>query len=177
MQNRFAWFSFLVCVAGIAALVLAASVGTLGQAPAAPESAKAAPTFEVKFDHATISVADVEAEANWYIRYLGFRAPTPPAGGRAPQGGAKRTGARLSIPGFQLSLVQYEGSQRAKTPSNALQQQGIAYLAFSVSDLDAALNSIKAAGIETTPSHNPQGKVVGFMFHDPEGNQLEFFTY
>jgi catechol 2,3-dioxygenase-like lactoylglutathione lyase family enzyme len=160
-----------------AALVLAASAGLLGQAPVAPESAKATPAFKVQFDHATISVADVEAEASWYIRYLGFSASTPPSGGKAPQGGAKRRGARLTIPGFQLNLVQYEGSRHPQTPTKALQQQSIACLAFSVSDLDAAVSSIKAAGIETTPSHNPQGKVVGFMFHDPEGNQLEFFTY
>ena len=159
-------------IAGLTVLLVASLGSASGQisAPGAENSAATLP-YTVHFDHATISVADLDAEANWYMQKLGFTL-TPP-----PQGVAMPNSRRLDMPGFRLDLIRAEGSQRPKSPDDALLQQGIAYLAFSVSDLNAALQAIKAAGIETRPTHTPQGRVVGFTFHDPEGNQLEFFGH
>ena len=160
-------------IAGFAALSIVASGSMLGQAgsASAPENAANVLPYAVHFDHATISVAGLDAEAAWYVHKLGLTL-TPP-----PQGVSMPNSRRLDMPGFRLDLIRTEGSERPKTPANALLQQGIAYLAFSVSDLHAALQAIKGAGIETEPSHSPQGKVVGFIFHDPEGNQIEFFGH
>ena len=161
-------------IAGAAAIMLVTSIATLGQeaAPAsAPDGAKARAVLSLQMNHASISVADIEKEANWYITTLGYS--FAPGQGIAKMGG-KMQGTRLVIPGFQLDLIQYAGSQRPPKPEPIFMQQGYFHLAMTVSDIDAAYNFLQAAGVEMQANRNRQtNKVSGIVLHDPEGNEIE----
>jgi len=163
-----------VQIAAVAALALLASITTYGQTAspaAAPDGTKARAVLGLAMDHASISVADIQKEAAWYINTLGYSF-TPGQG--IQKIGGKMQGTRLVIPGFQLDLIQYEGSKRPETPNPIFMQQGYFHLAMTVSDPEAAFNFLQAAGVEMEPSRNRQtNKVTKIVLHDPEGNEIE----
>ncbi len=60
--------------------------------------------------------------------------------------GGKIQGVQLVMPGYQIHLIQYEGSQRAKIPSPVFLAQGWIHIAFTVADTAKALAFLQAAG-------------------------------
>jgi catechol 2,3-dioxygenase-like lactoylglutathione lyase family enzyme len=82
-------------------------------------------------------------------------------------------GCRLVIPGFQLDLIQYTGSERPKTLTPIFLQQGYFHLTFTVSDVDAAFRFLQTAGVKMTANRDPQNHIRGIVLNDPEGNEIE----
>ncbi len=117
MKNRTGIFSIALRIHGVVSILLLDSVAALSQntATTAPDGTKARNVLNLQMHHATISVADIQAETNWYILTLGFSFPSGSQG--VQKINPKMKGGRLIIPGFQLDLIQYEGSQRAKASS------------------------------------------------------------
>lgn len=160
-------------VTGIAVLLLLAAAGARSQdAAAAPDGTKARSALSLQADHVTISVANIQTEQSWYIQKLGFGFPPGPQ--NQPKD-PKLKAAHLVIPGFRLDLMQYEGSQRATTPSPIFLEQGFIHLAFTVPDLEASYSFLKAAGTDVNGERNEAGKLGVLLIHDPEGNELEIF--
>lgn len=111
--------------------------------------------------------------ADWYIQKLGFSFR---AGEKIAQINPMMKGTRLVIPGFQLDLIQFKGSQRPKLAGSVLMQQGLAHLAFASPDVEGTFNALKAAGVEVHANGKPGDKMEGFTFSDPEGNEIEVFA-
>jgi catechol 2,3-dioxygenase-like lactoylglutathione lyase family enzyme len=167
--------SGLMAMAAMAVILFFTSTAALGQeaiaaAPSA-DGAQARSVLGLQIDHASISVANFQAEADWYVKNMGFSMPQTP---QTMMGGKMKAG-KLFIPGFRLDLIQYDGSARPKTPDPVFMQQGFIHLAFTVSDLDAAFALLQTAGTDVKANRNKQGKVTQMLLHDPEGNELEIF--
>ena len=202
-MNQF-HLTFRMGVLGILFFISPISALCQDAAPKPPDGGQAQSILQLAPRHATLSVADLKAETNWYIEKLGFSllptlqmGPGGPGGGSAgrpggqgapaagPSGqggpggpggmGGKMQGVELTIPGFQMHLIQYAGSQRAKTPSPEFLAQGWIHVAFSVADPEKAYNFLKAAGVDVQGGPGKNGKVGTLVVHDPEGNTIELF--
>lgn len=128
-----------------------------------------------RLHHVGLSVADVEAAAEWYGRAFGyevsFRAETPTmrvAMGALPDG----TGLELlerfdSAPGAQ-------GLQ----PDAALLHRGWGHIALLVDDLDETYARVVDAGASPVwpPRSSPEPGVSMAFVHDPEGNLVELLA-
>lgn len=159
-----------------AMLWCAGAAGVMGQSVTAnkADGSQAQSILGLQPRHATLSVADLDAETNWYIEKLGFSLPPSPPMGGGP--GGKIKGVQLVMPGFQMHLIQYEGSQRAKTPSPPFLAQGWMHIAFTVADTAKALAFLQAGGTDVKGGPGKDGKVGTLVLHDPEGNEIELFS-
>jgi catechol 2,3-dioxygenase-like lactoylglutathione lyase family enzyme len=150
-------------------------VGAISQnpGPSAADGAKARSILNLQINHASISVADINAEADWYIRTLGFSFRP---GEKIDQINPMMKGCRLVIPGFQLDLIQYKGSQRPTPSSPVFAQQGYFHLNFTVPDVDAAFNFLQGAGVKMNANRDRQNHIRSIVLNDPEGNEIEIST-
>ncbi|MFT4265157.1 MAG: VOC family protein [Nocardioides sp.] len=131
------------------------------------------------FDHAGLSVADLEAMRDWYAEALGM---TVEFGFELP-GGLMR-GAMLHAPapdggeGFRLELLHRSDSAtglQAANPLEAAATRGFGHLAFDVPDVDSAYAALLALGAtdRMSPRPSPEPGVRMAYVADPEGNLLE----
>jgi len=100
----------------------------------------------IRFDHVSISVADLDAQVAWYQRALGFaeiveqyELPEPPV----------RTAVLQAAPGIRVELIERGGSGRTGEYSDPLEMtrsQGYGHWAVDVDDLDAAFAWLLGAG-------------------------------
>ena len=116
---------------------------------------------DIRADHLSISVEDLDREIAWYGRVLGFkeskRRVTP-----------AMTNVNLRNANFRIDLIKYPGSKR--TPADPVYlQQGFAHLAMTVPDLQAARTALVALGADVKSG---TGAIV---LRDPEGNEIEIF--
>ena len=121
--------------------------------------------------HVTISVEDIDREANWYVRVLGFRLLPP------TDTDPNFVNHHLTIPGYRVDLVKYKGSSRA-APANPLYlRQGWIHIAFSVPDLRAAMFQLEALNTDVAADNkDAKGVPMRLVLHDPEGNEIELFN-
>jgi len=128
-------------------------------------------------DHVGISVSDFEAQVEWYKQAFALEEDVAERL-EIPEDGIKV--ALLSGPnGFRLEMMWRQDSVRRasdyKDPVAALLDQGYHHWAFTVTDLDAALARLQAAGARLAwpkneiRSHN----VLYAHVLDPEGNMIE----
>jgi len=177
MKRKADGFRLALGVIALGMIWLANSVSALSQdaAPKPPDGSQAQSILQLVPRHATLSVADLKAETNWYVEKLGFSLPSTPQMGPGGPGG-KMQGVELTIPGFQMHLIQFDGSQRAKTPTPEFLAQGWVHIAFSVADPDKAYYFLKAAGVDVKGNLGKNGKMGTLVLHDPEGNAIELFS-
>ena len=138
-------------------------VGSFPQASAA-QTADTLPAAlsDIKVDHVTISVQDMDREAEWYTHVLGFKETSR-------QERPAFSMRNLRNPNFRIDLIKYPGSTR--TPANPVYlQQGWVHLALTVPDIPAALAALKALGTDV------KGGGMALELHDPEGNEIEIFA-
>ncbi|MGV1033813.1 MAG: VOC family protein [Microbacteriaceae bacterium] len=125
-------------------------------------------------DHVGLSVADLEAQAEWYARALGLkrtgRFEVPPLGLRGE--------FVLSDEGWAIELLEREGSDgglRAPDPMTALLTRGYGHVCLRVADVDAMFDALIAAGAleRLSPRESPEPGVRFAFVADPEGNLIE----
>ena len=116
-------------------------------------------------NHVTASVANLEQEAAWYERVLGFQR-SPLLGGRKDFGLYKMT-----MPGNRIDLVWQKGSARHLQAKGRL-EQGWLHVVFNTPDLDSAYKYLVAQGTDVQMEKDEQGRVVHLTLHDPEGNEI-----
>src|SRR5437016_13077933 len=94
-----------VSTAALAVLALAAAPAASAQQPSA-DSVPAPPVTGLVPDHATLSVENLEREAEWYERVLGFKVFS-----RSDANPDFRNW-HLVIPGYRIDMVKWKGSHR-----------------------------------------------------------------
>jgi catechol 2,3-dioxygenase-like lactoylglutathione lyase family enzyme len=115
-------------------------------------------------DHASIGVADIAKETEWYRRVLGFQL-----------GETRHRPTRevqvLLMPGFRLDLIADKGSVRPAATD--VPKQGLLKITFGTKDPEATYKRLAALGADMRVTRDAQGKVTNLNVNDPEGNTLE----
>ena len=117
-------------------------------------------------DHAAIAATDPASLARWYCDALGlrilFRNDQEPAtylvGGDS---------------GGMIEIMPDNGDLRQERRFYA---PGISHLALSVSDFDATMAALAAAGVDLAEHLAAAGGGRIANFHDPEGNAIQIIT-
>jgi catechol 2,3-dioxygenase-like lactoylglutathione lyase family enzyme len=122
------------------------------QDPSAAQSSKSSPP-RLSMNHVTASVADLNQEAEWYERVLGFHR-SELLGGRKDFGLYKMTMA-----GNRIDLVWQMGSARHQQAEGRL-EQGWLHVVFNTPDLDAAHKYLVAQGTDVKIERDAQQRVV-----------------
>ena len=116
-------------------------------------------------DHATVSVADLDKECQWYQSVLGFHET------RRTKRSPERELCYLTIPGYRLDLLSQKGSVRHQILTGGL-EQGWMNIVFKTSDIDGAYKHLSALGINVRVDRKPDSTIEHLTFFDPEGNEI-----
>jgi catechol 2,3-dioxygenase-like lactoylglutathione lyase family enzyme len=137
------------------------------QAPAAGNETQASPVTGLVPDHATLSVEDLDKEADWYQRVLGFK--------MLRKSGTATTmiNEQMAIPGYRIDLIKYPGSKRPATQDPIYLQQGWIHVVFHVDDVARALKQLEALQVEPKSVNKQDGVPIQILLRDPEGNEIE----
>ena len=153
-------------------LVSVAALLGLSQVPAhaqAPASASADNPLQLKSDHVTISVADVEKEAAFYSNVLGFKELS--SIGKPGDDFQHRT---LGIAGvYRVDLSQRKGSVRHTVGAPSDLEQGWRHIVFKVPNLENTLKLLNAKSANLKVNRNKDGVLTEIFVLDPEGNEIE----
>ena len=127
--------------------------------------------FEVKFDHAGISVPDLESSIAWYGTMLGFelegRAFLPPV--QAQIAFLRRGNLRVEL--FEVPGAAALPDAR-RVPDEDLRTHGNKHVCYAVKDARAAADELKSRGADIVfVKEMPQATVV--YIRDNAGNLIE----
>jgi len=141
------------------------AVALLSLAFCSPGSAQSTQNpLQLKPDHSTAAVTDLDRAVRWYQDMLGFRVVNR---GERPNGARF---ADLEIPGYGIGLVQNPGA----SPPPAAGRSGWIHIVFSVPDPARAFATLKAKGAAvSTRGNRPPAQITTFLLHDSEGNEIE----
>lgn len=152
----------------IAALVVSTSLcGVACSQQRAKESPQPPPVTGLVPDHATLSVENLEQEAEWYERVLGFKVYSK------SDSNPDFRNWHLVIPGYRIDLVKYKGSKRPPRVDPIYLQQGWIHVVFHVQDVAAAWKTLQALHVDAKLNNDDKGTPTQILLEDPEGNQLE----
>ena len=145
-------------------------------------------TSDARFAHVNLIARDWRRLARFYEQVLGC-VPVPPErklqGKRLEKGtgvpGARIEGTHLRLPGFgdqgpTLEIFQYD--QFFGGAPTAVNQRGLAHVAFAVEDVKATQDAVLAAGgsnvgeLVTLPISETRAVTFAYV-RDPEGNIIE----
>jgi catechol 2,3-dioxygenase-like lactoylglutathione lyase family enzyme len=126
-------------------------------------------------DHVGLSVADLDAQAEWYSRALGLEQREP--------GGIPAVGLRVVFlvdteHKWALELLNRPGSQpkpRAASAPEHVLSQGYGHICLRVDDVDTTYDRLITAGASSimSPAESPVSGVRIAFVADPEGNFIE----
>jgi catechol 2,3-dioxygenase-like lactoylglutathione lyase family enzyme len=124
--------------------------------------------LELRSDHVTISVADIDKLEAWYVQVLGFREI---ARGK----GVDFEHRQLSIPGvYRIDLSWRKGSARHTVGPPSDLEQGWRHIVFTTPNLENTLQSLGAQKVEVRVDRNTKDNAISQLFiTDPEGNEIE----
>ena len=150
------------------ACVLAAALAFMAASAAGAQTPVSAPPVSgLVPDHATASVENMEREAAWYERVLGFKVFSK------SDSNPDFRNWHLVIPGYRIDLVQWKGSHREPTGSSVYLKQGWTHVVFHVADVAAAVKQLEALHEPHEVNKDPKGVPIQILIHDPEGNEIE----
>jgi catechol 2,3-dioxygenase-like lactoylglutathione lyase family enzyme len=137
-------------------------------------TALAAPP-EVRFDHVSVSVADLDAQRAWYGDALGFRNLVEQVELADPP---LRTAILAEPGGGRIELIERAGSAREAIhgdPLDAARGQGYGHWALRVGDVEATFAWLVSRGAEAVwPPADAVAPGARFAYvKDPEGNLIE----
>ncbi|MFN8637032.1 MAG: VOC family protein [Chloroflexota bacterium] len=148
------------------------------------DSSPAPRAFSLSANHVGVGVSDLARSISFYRDLLGFNvayergevtAEYMPRLVGIP--GARLKIAGLDIPGLHLDLIEYiepKGAPKAGPPNDV----GNVHIGFTVDDMWAAYNHLKAAGVQfmcepVSPTVGPNKGGWAVYFVDPDGVTLE----
>ena len=150
-------FAFSVIVSGVAVAQQATTASSETQAP---------PVTGLVPDHATLSVENLDREAEWYGRVLGFKVL------RKMDSNPDFINEQLAIPGYRIDIIKYKGSKRPAPVDPLYLQQGWIHVVFHVDNVPDALKQLQALHVEPKVNYE-KGIPIQLLLHDPEGNEIE----
>jgi len=115
--------------------------------------------------HATISVADLDRESQWYASVLGFEKSNV-------FDGPDTRGCSMVIPSYSVDLIQQKGSSKRDTQIGPL-RQGWLHVVFRTPMIEEALKRLEAAGTDVKAFKYDGVHLQRLILHDPEGNEVE----
>jgi catechol 2,3-dioxygenase-like lactoylglutathione lyase family enzyme len=118
-------------------------------------------------DHATLSVENIEREAQWYERVLGFKVYSK------SEINPDFVNWHLVIPGYRIDLIKFKGSKRPPKGESVYLQQGWTHVVFHVENVADALSALQALHVEVDVSKDNKGTPIQIRIDDPEGNEIE----
>ncbi|HUO21569.1 MAG TPA: VOC family protein [Caulobacteraceae bacterium] len=151
----------------LAALAVMAEPRAWAQQPSAADSASPPPVTGLVPDHATLSVENLELEAAWYQRVLGFKIYS------RSEANPDMRNWHLVIPGYRIDMVKFKGSHRDPDGPSVYSKQGWTHVVFHVPDVAQALKTLQALHVDTQVNRDPKGVPIQILIRDPEGNQIE----
>ena|ERR1022692_1076089 len=159
-------------IAGFFAAPLVASVLSIGaafsQQPSAVNDSQTPPVTGLVPDHATLSVENLEVEASWYERVLGFKVF------RKMDSNPDFINQQMAIPGYRIDLIKYKGSKRPPRVDPLYVQQGWIHVVFHVDNVATALSQLQVLHVQPKSiGKNDQGNPISIMLRDPENNEIE----
>ena len=120
-------------------------------------------------DHATISVADLAKERDWYTSVLGFKQIDH------LERGADFAISMMGIPGYRIDLLWQRGSARSKRGTGDF-EQGWRHIVFNTTMLDQDYKRLVALQTDVTADRDSKSAITRLLVHDPEGNEFEIFA-
>jgi lactoylglutathione lyase len=125
-------------------------------------------------DHVGLSVADLDAQTEWYCRALGLKAAAPFAIASLSLRGVFVVGND----GLAIELLERAGSRQglhAPDTETALLTRGYGHICLRVADVDTTHAALVAAGAteRMAPQPAPEPGVRMSFVADPEGNLIE----
>jgi catechol 2,3-dioxygenase-like lactoylglutathione lyase family enzyme len=130
-------------------------------------AAQAPPVSGLVPDHAALSVANVEREAAWYERVLGFKVFSK------FDSDPSMIMWHMVIPGYRIDLIQYKGSTRPAPVDPIYLRQGWLHVVFHVNDVAKAVQELQALHVKAEINKDKNGTPIQILLHDPEGNEIE----
>ena len=128
----------------------------------------------VRMDHVGLSVADLDAAADFYQRALGFESEFP---FELPFDGVR--GVMMLHPsGLRLELFERPGAApgiQGRDPREALATHGYGHFALTAAAIDPVYEGLLAAGGRgiKAPGPSPEPGIRMAFVADPEGNLVE----
>ena len=132
--------------------------------------------------HVGIGVSDLERSMRFYRDLLGF-APEhrlhvegEPTDTLLRLRGTKLHAEYLSRDGVRIELLHFASPSAPPRPERPMNQYGLTHLSFRVTDMDAVLDGLRAAGervLEDTVIHFPEWQSAACFIVDPDGQLIE----
>lgn len=133
-----------------------------------------------RVNHVGLAVADLEAEAAFWVGALGFER----VGGLDADDASTGQLLRMERPGlravylrrgeFVLELLNFRGAGLVERPERVVNEPGLTHLSLNVADLDGALERVKAHGGEVLDDTRLWD--VAVMIRTPAGQLVELLV-
>ena len=133
-----------------------------------------------KVNHVGLAVADLDAEVDFWTGALDFER----VGALDAEDGATGQLLQLEHPGlravylrkgeFVLELLQFRGAGLVDRPARVVNELGLTHLSLNVSDMDAALERVRAHGGEVLDDTRLWD--VAVMIRTPAGQLVELLV-
>jgi catechol 2,3-dioxygenase-like lactoylglutathione lyase family enzyme len=130
---------------------------------------------DLKVNHITVSVNNLDSMKHWYINMLGARVVSERQSDSSQY-------VRIGIGDFFIDMLQILGSCREPYQDLPLMQhmkvQGFRHLVFEPDDLEKTYSYLKEKRIAFSNDQDISNKTIthSIFFKDPEGNVLELHT-
>ena len=159
-------------------LILFLIAGYTGMGVLMAEEQKNETGFDLSFHHIGISVANLEESIAWYKEMLGFEEVMRMDRGETIEnmiiGHIKRGNCYIEL--FQVAGAKPLPEYR-RDPNADLAVHGLAHFALQVDDVHAALEELKAKGVEVAMGPIDTPGVAFAFIRDNSGNAFELIEY
>jgi catechol 2,3-dioxygenase-like lactoylglutathione lyase family enzyme len=135
-----------------------------------------------RITHVGIGVSNLERSLRFYRDLLGFTweheldVEGEPTDTLLRLRGTKLHAEYLTRDGVRIELLHFASPPAPPRPERPMNQYGLTHLSFRVTDMDAVLDALRAAGervLEDTVIRFPEWQSAACMIVDPDGQVIE----
>jgi catechol 2,3-dioxygenase-like lactoylglutathione lyase family enzyme len=135
-----------------------------------------------RITHVGIGVSDLQRSLRFYRDLLGFTweheldVEGEPTDTLLRLHGTKLHAEYLTRDGVRIELLYFASPPAPPRPDRPMNQYGLTHLSFRVTDMDAVLEALRAAGervLEETVIRFPEWQSAACMILDPDGQLIE----
>jgi catechol 2,3-dioxygenase-like lactoylglutathione lyase family enzyme len=135
-----------------------------------------------RITHVGIGVSDLQRSLCFYRDLLGFTweheldVEGEPTDTLLRLRGTKLHAEYLTRDGVRIELLHFASPPAPPRPERPMNQHGLTHLSFRVTDMDAVLDALRAAGervLEETVIRFPEWQSAACMILDPDGQLIE----